>query len=167
VTVPKTPSQTVGPYYAIGLSRRDHNQLVEPDDGAAIVLRGELLDGEGATVADGMVEVFDPVGGRWGRCGTHPVEGRAGGSYSFLVAKPAAAVGQAPHLEVYVHARGLLKHQLTRIYFPDEPAANAGDAVLGALAADDRARLIAEQDAGGLRFDIHLQGPRETIFFAT
>jgi protocatechuate 3,4-dioxygenase alpha subunit len=65
-----------------------------------------------------------------------------------------------------ISARGLLRHQLTRIYFPDEADANAGDPVLSSLDEPDRARLVAERDDGGLRFDIHLQGDRETIFFS-
>ena len=158
----KTPSQTVGPYYAIGLCRRDDNVLVPPDDPSAIVLRGDLLDGDGVPVGDGMIEVWDAGARRWGRSGTHP-----DGAFSFSISKPAAAVGEAPHLEVYVFARGLLKHQRTRMYFPDEPEANAADPVLAGLGEDDRARLVAERQDGGLRFDIHLQGARETVFFAT
>jgi protocatechuate 3,4-dioxygenase alpha subunit len=158
----KTPSQTVGPYYAIGLCRRNDHELVPPDDPSAIVLRGELLDGDGVPVGDGMIEVWDAGGRRWGRSGTHPA-----GAFSFVIAKPAAAAGEAPHLEVYVFARGLLKHQRTRMYFPDEADANAADPVLAGLEESDRARLVAEWDDGGLRFDIHLQGARETVFFAT
>jgi protocatechuate 3,4-dioxygenase alpha subunit len=152
----RTPSQTVGPYYAIGLARRDESKLV-PE---GIRLTGELLDGDGAPVVDGMIEVWDPVGRRWARSGTHPA-----GTFWFRVEKPAAAGASAPHLLVYVFARGLLKHQLTRVYFPDEQEANGVDPVLSALAEDDRTRLVAEQDDGALRFDIHLQGDRETIFF--
>ena len=158
----KTPSQTVGPYYAIGLCRRTENELVPPDDPSAIVLRGELLDGDGVPVGDGMVEVWQPVEHRWGRCGTHP-----DGAFSFVISKPAAPDGEAPHLEILVFARGLLKHQRTRMYFPDEVDANAADPVLAGLPEDDRARLVAEREDAGLRFDIHLQGARETVFFAT
>jgi protocatechuate 3,4-dioxygenase, alpha subunit len=152
----RTPSQTVGPYYAIGLARRDESKLV-PE---GVHLTGELLDGDGVPVVDGMIEVWDPVGRRWARSGTQPT-----GTFSFTVEKPDAARANAPHLLVYVFARGLLKHQLTRLYFPDEQQANEADPVLSALPEDDRARLVAEQDDGGLRFDIHLQGDRETIFF--
>ena len=152
----RTPSQTVGPFYAIGLSRRDESKLV-PD---GVPLRGGLLDGDGMPVVDGLVELFDPVTGRWGRSGTH-----AGGTFSFVVEKPPARDGHAPHLFAYVFARGLLKHQLTRIYFPDEAEANAADPVLSSLPEADRALLVAERDDDGLRFDIHLQGDRETIFF--
>jgi protocatechuate 3,4-dioxygenase alpha subunit len=152
----RTPSQTVGPFYAIGLCRRDDSWLVP--DGTR--LTGQLLDGEGTPVVDGMIELWDPVAGRWGRSGTQPA-----GTFSFVVEKPTARGGAAPHLLAYVFARGLLRHQLTRMYFPDESEANAADPVLSALEEGDRPRLVAEQDDGGLRFDIHLQGDRETIFF--
>ena len=152
----RTPSQTVGPYYAIGLARRDESKLV-PE---GVRLSGELVDGDGVPVVDGMIEVWDQVGRHWARSGTHPA-----GTFSFTVEKPAATGANAPHLLVYVFARGLLKHQLTRLYFPDEQEANAADPVLSALPGEDRARLVAEQDDDGLRFDIHLQGDRETIFF--
>ena len=152
----RTPSQTVGPFYAIGLCQRDDGRLV-PE---GVSLTGRLLDGEGTPVVDGLVELWDPVGGRWGRSGTHP-----DGRFAFVVEKPARHGGDAPHLLAYVFARGLLRHQLTRIYFPDEANANAADPVLSSLDEEERARLVAEGDDGGLRFDIHLQGDRETIFF--
>ena len=114
-----------------------------------------------------MIEVWEPVERRWGRCGTHPVDGRPGGAFSFVISMPAALPGHAPHLEVYVFARGLLKHQWTRMYFPDELDANAADPVLAGLDEADRARLVAAREDGGLRFDIHMQGARETVFFAT
>ena len=65
-----------------------------------------------------------------------------------------------------VFARGLLRHQLTRLYFPDEEAANAADPVLSALAPADRATLVAAADGDGLRFDIRMQGDSQTVFFA-
>jgi protocatechuate 3,4-dioxygenase alpha subunit len=152
----RTPSQTVGPFYGIGLCRRGESDLVA--DG--IRLTGRLFDGDGVPIADGMVELWDPVAERWGRSGTDP-----DGSFSFLVAKPPAQGAAAPHLLAYVFARGLLKHQLTRIYFPDEAEANAADAVLAALEEGDRALLVAEQDDGALRFDIRMQGEHQTVFF--
>jgi protocatechuate 3,4-dioxygenase alpha subunit len=112
------------------------------------VLRGELVDGDGVAVTDGMIEVWQPVERLWGRCGTHP-----GGAFSFVISKPAARAGQAPHLELYV--------------FPDEREANAADPVFAGLVEADRARLVADREDDGLRFDIHLQGARETIFFST
>lgn len=84
-----------------------------------------------------------------------------------MISKPAAPAGQAPHLDILVFARGLLKHQLTRMYFPDELDANVADPVLAGLGEAERARLVADRDEGGLRFDIHMQGARATVFFAT
>jgi len=153
---PTTPSQTVGPYYSIGLQRRRENELV-PD---GVTLVGRLLDGEGDPI-DGMIEVFDPWARRWGRSGTD-----AEGRFSFVVAKPAASGDDAPRLDVHVFARGLLKHQLTRVYFPDEDDANARDPVLSSLPEEDRATLVAEAEDGALRFDIRMQGERATVFFA-
>ncbi|HTZ04826.1 MAG TPA: hypothetical protein VMB53_03630 [Gaiellaceae bacterium] len=161
MSLPRTPSQTVGPYYAIGLSRRTENELAARTDPGAVVLTGQLLDGQGAPIWDGMVEVWDSVGGRWGRSGTDS-EGR----FSFVVTKPEARPGEAPRLEVLVFARGLLRHQLTRVYFPDEADANAADPVLEALDDADRATLVAEGEDGALRWDIRMQGDRATVFFA-
>jgi protocatechuate 3,4-dioxygenase alpha subunit len=161
VTLARTPSQTVGPYYEIGLCRRNDNRLADPADPAAVVLHGQLLDGERQPVSDGMIEAWDSVAHRWGRSGTD-----ADGRFSFVVTKPAASGGEAPRLDVFVFARGLLRHQLTRVYFPDETAANDADPVLAALSPEQRARLVADAEDGALRFDIHLQGDHETVFFA-
>ena len=141
MSVLRTPSQTVGPFYTIGLCRQPDNELVPRDDSGAVQLIGQLLDGKNMPVSDGVIEVWDPLASRWGRCGTD-----ADGRFSFTV-------GEAPHLEVYVFARGLLRHQLTRIYFPDETEASDP-------------RLVARHEDGALRFDIRLQGDRETVFFA-
>ena len=154
----KTPSQTVGPFYSIGLSRLPQNELVRPDDPGAILLQGALLDGQGEGIADGMVEAWDPAGTRWGRSGTD-----SDGRFSFWLTRPEALPGQAPRLDVFVSARGLLRHQLTRIYFPGEPA-NETDPVLSGLDEADRATLVATEDGGALRFDIRMQSG--TVFFA-
>ncbi len=139
MTLLRTPSQTVGPFYAIGLCRRPENELVPRDDHAAVQLIGQLLDGEDVPIGDGVIELWDGSAHRWGRCGTDP-EGR----FSFVVAR-------APHYEVYVFARGLLRHQLTRVYFADAGAPET---------------LVAVEENGAFRFDIRLQGDRETVFFA-
>ena len=158
--LPKTPSQTVGPFYAIGMCRRPDDELVPHGDPAALRLIGRLHDGEGAPIADGLIEIWDAAGGRWGRSGTD-----ADGRFSLVVAKPEAREGRAPRFDVYVHARGLLRHQLTRMYFPDEEEANAADPVLAALDPAERRTLVAEAEDGALRFDIHMQGERQTVFF--
>jgi protocatechuate 3,4-dioxygenase, alpha subunit len=154
MSLPRTPSQTVGPYYAIGLCRRDESELVA--DG--LRLHGRLLDGRDEPIPDGMIEVWD--GEHWGRSGTDH-EGR----FSFTLAKPAPRNGDAPRLDVFVFARGLLRHQLTRVYFPDEAERNAADPVLSAVDGPDRATLVAEREGGALRFDIRMQGDRQTVFF--
>jgi len=160
VTLGQTPSQTVGPFYAIGLTWPS-NELVAAGTSGAVELTGLLLDGRGEPMADGMVEVWDSAGGRWARSGTAP-EGR----FSFVVVKPDAANGGAPWLDVYVFARGLLRHQRTRIYFPDEPEANAADPVLSALDERERQTLVARQQRASLLFDITMQGEAATVFFA-
>jgi protocatechuate 3,4-dioxygenase alpha subunit len=160
MTLPPTPSQTVGPYYSIGLSRRQENQLVPPSDPDAVALVGRLLDGAGDPI-DGMIELWDHRARRWGRGGTD-----ADGWFTFTIAKPNGGDGEAPRLDVYVFARGLLKHQLTRIYFPDEADSNAADPVLAALGDDERDVLVAREERGRLRFDIRMQGDGATVFFA-
>jgi len=129
VTLSRTPSQTVGPFFTIGLCRRRENELV-PD---GVRLAGRLLDGQDEPVNDGVIELFDAASRRWGRCGTD-----AEGRFSFRVHP------DTPHVEAYVFARGLLKHQLTRIRLSD----------------------AEQEDDGALRFDIRLQGERQTVFFA-
>jgi protocatechuate 3,4-dioxygenase, alpha subunit len=159
VTLPKTASQTVGPYYTLGLCRRPENELADRNDAGALQLIGQLYDGQGAPISDGLIEIWDAAGGRWGRSGTD-----SDGRFSFVVTKPNAIAGQTPRLDVFVFARGLLRHQLTRVYFPDE-GANAADPVLSSLDESDRATLIAEQEDGALRWDIRMQGDRATVFF--
>ena len=152
-----TPSQTVGPFFALGLTRHAQNDLADAAP-SAVWIRGRVLDGQGAGVPDAMVEAW--AGGRWGRSGT----GEDGG-YSLHVAIPGAANGQAPHVPLLVFARGLLKPVLTRVYFPHLADEDAADPVLLALGNAERARLVAAAEADGLRFDIHLQGPEQTTFF--
>ncbi len=157
-----TPSQTVGPYFSLGLLDPPANELVP----GGIRITGRVLDGAGEPVPDAVVEIWQAdEEGRyrpdfgWGRSGCDQ-EGR----YAFVTGKPGSVDGQAPHLTVLVFARGLLKPVLTRMYFPDEQEANAGDPVLAAL--DDGSSLVARPTADGLEFDIRLQGEDETVFFA-
>lgn len=146
MSLPRTPSQTVGPYYAIGLCRRPEHEL----DPEGIELAGRLLDGRGEPVEDGLVEAWDATGRRWGRSSTDS-EGR----FRFVVPRDCHA------LEALVFARGLLRHQRTRIYLRE-----GADEVLASLAPARRETLLAREDgAGRLRFDIRLQGERATVFF--
>ena len=182
-----TPSQTVGPFFAHSLLGEDRSELVSPDHPSAVRIRGTVYDGAGEVVPDAMIEVWQAnASGRY----AHPEDnredlpldegfegfGRFGsdpdGTFSFVTVKPGPVPGpdgtsmQAPHIAVSVFARGLLKRLVTRIYFPDEAEANAQDPVL--LAVEDpelRETLVARDEGDALRFDIRLQGDRQTAFF--
>ncbi|MGH9056453.1 MAG: protocatechuate 3,4-dioxygenase subunit alpha [Acidimicrobiales bacterium] len=163
-----TPSQTVGPFFRFGLAAMACTDLVPPASTGALALSGRVLDGDGAPVPDAMVEVWAdlPGGDGFGRSLT-----AEDGAFGFTVAKPlpggATSGQQAPHLDVAVFARGLLKRVVTRMYFPDEAAANGGDPLLRSIPPARRSTLEAERAGEGqLRFDIHLQGTRETVFLA-
>ena len=176
VTAGPTPSQTIGPFFAVALPDPAEAHLVEPGAAGAITLVGTVRDGAGDPVDDALLEVWqaDPSG-RYGPDATGRGFGRCltdgAGRFAFLTRRPgrvpdAQGALQAPHIDVSVFARGLLDRLVTRIYFPDEEEANAVDGVLAALPDHARATLVAAPVEGGLRFDIHLQGERETTFFA-
>jgi protocatechuate 3,4-dioxygenase alpha subunit len=172
--VSTTPSQTVGPFFAIELPYGGGPYVVREGTEGAIWVRGRLIDGAGEPIPDGLVESWqaDPDGGfegpfrGFGRSGTD-----SQGRWAILTLKPGPVPGrdgatQAPHLDLSVFARGLLHHVVTRLYFADEPEANAADPVLGDLDEEARATLVAAAVAGGYELDIHMQGPHETTFFA-
>jgi protocatechuate 3,4-dioxygenase alpha subunit len=170
-----TPSQTVGPFFSIGLPWPDGSRVVDESAPGAIRLHGSVLDGAGDPVPDAMVETWqaDPDGGFGGAFrGFGRSLCDADGDWSVLTLKPGPVPGpdgstQAPHVDVSVFARGLLNRVVTRIYFADEPAANAADPVLAAIAGERaRATLLAQPEGEGYRFDIRLQGDDETVFFA-
>jgi protocatechuate 3,4-dioxygenase alpha subunit len=167
--LPRTPSQTVGPYFAIALPWADGPFAVADGTPGAIWIRGRVFDGAGEPVTDALIETWQPpphgppVAGFRGfaRSATDGV-----GRWAVLTLKPRAAPNEAPSIDLLVFARGLLKPIATRVYFADEVAANAADPVLGAIGdAQQRASLVAERCPDGYRFDIHLQGPNETAFF--
>ena len=167
MTLPLTPSQTVSPYFAIGLSRRTENELVPRGREGSILLEGHVLDADGAPVPDAMVEIWqaDSTGAYgggfgWGRSGTD-----AQGFYSFVTVKPGSVEGQAPHLSMLVFMRGLLKPVLTRVYFAHEAEANASDPVLTGLPEEARKLLVATGDGEVFHFDVRMQGENETPFF--
>ena len=153
-----TPSQTVGPFFGFALPFAAGTDAA--DGTAAIRIEGQLLDGSGDPVPDGLVEIWG--GQQFARCRTD-----AEGAFHFTVTKPLAdRDDEAPHLEVMVFARGLLRHLATRLYFPDEVAANGIDRALNLVDPARRKTLIAISEGVALRFDIRLQGESETVFFA-
>jgi protocatechuate 3,4-dioxygenase, alpha subunit len=157
-----TPSQTVGPFFSIGLLGHSANEVAP----AGVMISGCVLDGAGEPVPDAMVEIWQAdEDGRyrpdfgWGRSACDER-----GRFSFVTRKPGRVDGQAPHLMVLTFARGLLKPVLTRMYFPGED--NEHDPVLASVEPERRPTLVAIPDGDALRFDVHLQGERETVFFA-
>jgi protocatechuate 3,4-dioxygenase, alpha subunit len=164
-----TPSQTVGPFFAIGLPWPDGPDVVPEGAGGAIWLHGRVLDGNREAIPDALVETWqaDPEGcyetpgfRGFGRCPTDE-----DGAWAIRTVKPGAVGDQAPHVAVSLFARGLLNRVVTRIYFDDEPEANATDPLLAALDDAARATLVAARDGDGYRFDMRLQGADETAFF--
>jgi protocatechuate 3,4-dioxygenase, alpha subunit len=190
-----TPSQTVGPYYAYGLvptKRYDWtdlaiNNLVTPDaTGERIRIEGRVTDGDGQPINDALIEIWQAdAQGRYAHArdqravanSTFKGFGRVGtdakGEFSFETIKPGPVPGpngrpQAPHILVAYFSRGLLTHMYTRIYFAGE-AANAEDPILTLVPADRRDTLVAKKEVRGTqvvyRFDIRVQGDKETVFF--
>lgn len=182
-----TTSQTVGPYFSIGLTRLKKVDLTGPEvSGDRITIAGRVLDGDGQPVPDALLETWQanshgkyahpeddqrkPLDSGFQGYGRIPVD--ENGRFSFTTIKPGAVPGpggkpQAPHIAVSVFARGLLRRLVTRIYFPDEPA-NAGDLVLNLVDAERRSTLIAKRNInqlGTLEWNVILQGIGETIFF--
>jgi protocatechuate 3,4-dioxygenase alpha subunit len=159
-----TPSQTVGPFFGFAMPFGSDADAVAPGSQGAIRIEGQMVDGAGDPVPDGLIEVWRED--QFARCRTD-----AEGAFHVTVRKPGPgpSIGgrtQAPHLDVTVFARGLLRHLATRIYFPDEEEANRLDPILELVAAERRHSLTANSDGGTLRFDIRLQGDDETVFFA-
>jgi protocatechuate 3,4-dioxygenase beta subunit len=180
-----TTSQTVGPFFSIGLGDLLRDEIVPPGSkGERVTVRGRVLDADGAPVSDSMLELWqadaegryahpedvrdgplDPAFGGHGRVATD-----AEGRFCFTTVKPGAVPGprgsvQAPHLAVSVFARGLLKRLITRLYFPGEPA-NETDFALSLVEPPRRSTLVARQlQDGTLEWDVRLQGAGETVFF--
>ena len=188
---PPTPSQTVGPYYAIGLPWGDGPHVVPDGTPGAIRLHGTIYDGRGEPIPDHLVETWqcDSEGRFADLHGVGPgpsmLEGFRGfgrhgeeegdGTYAIVTVKPGRVpvrvagggeVLQAPHVDVSLFARGLLDRVVTRVYFADEVEANAEDPVLRSVPEGRRGTLLARPDGDGYVFDIRLQGERETVFFA-
>ncbi len=170
----QTPSQTVGPYFAYGLtpeqylydfrSLADNKMVSFTDHPEAIQIEGQVFDGQGNVIPDAMLEIWlkDSENGLFGRFGTGT---ETGNKFVFHTLKPKPFANEAPFLSVILFMRGQLIHSYTRIYFEDEQALNAKDEVLNSIPAERRNTLIAQKTKYGYRFDIHMQGDQETVFF--
>jgi protocatechuate 3,4-dioxygenase alpha subunit len=184
----QSPSQTVGPFFHNGMIRGGDNVLVTQQTiGQRIQIVGAVFDGDGQPVPDALVEIWQADANGYFN---HPADahqaqadkhfrgfGRADTQdecrFCFKTVRPGPVPGpdgqaQAPHVTVRVFARGMLIHAHTRLYFPDE-SANAVDAVLNSIESARRSTLVAAREGTGdppvYRFDIYLQGERETAFF--
>lgn len=186
MTLTPTASQTVGPFFAFGLTRPEWSDLTAGGKAAGEVIRieGRVTDGDGAPIPDALLEIWqanaagkydhpedkqekprDPHFRGFGRCAVDD-----DGRYAFTTIRPGQVPGrgntlQAPHINVTIFARGLLKQLWTRIYFADQEAANRIDPVLASI-EDPKARqtLVAPRTGSTYRFDIVLQGDGETAF---
>jgi protocatechuate 3,4-dioxygenase alpha subunit len=180
-----TPSQTVGPYLHLGLTDARSISRIAGDGtkGERVWITFRVLDGEGAPVSDAMIELWQAdAGGNYASQGRRADGGPFGGfgrlataedgSCTFETIRPGCVPGpgetvQAPHVNVSVLGRGILKRLSTRLYFAGEPA-NAVDPILGLVPENRRATLLAQPDAvntGCWLFRIRLRGQDETVFF--
>ena len=190
----QTPSQTVGPFFAYGLTAPQYgyaftgiaSDILAGDlvPGERIRIVGRVFDGAGDAIPDAMIEIWQADGeGRY----AHPADRRGSNQafrgfgrfgtgtdperlFRFQTIKPGSVDGiQAPHVNFIVFMRGMLTHAYTRLYFSDEADANARDPVLLSVPEARRRTLVAmrEDSAGGAlyRFDIRMQGENETVFF--
>ena len=185
-----TPSQTVGPFFHLALDRPEWADLTAGNpQGERIVIEGRVTDGDGTPVADACLELWQAnAAGRY----NHPDDTRidkpldpgfrgfgrvstdADGNFRFTTIHPGPVPGrgntlQAPHIAVALFARGLLKQLHTRIYFAGDPLNETDPALLAIDNPERRQTLLADrQHASGTatwRFDIVMQGPKETAFF--
>ena len=181
-----TPSQTVGPFFAYGITAEQYgygytqianNKLVSDENvnGNRIKITGRVIDGAGDPIPDAVIEIWqgdnkgsysNPSFRGFGRVGTGTSHDN---SFEFETIKPGRIGNEASHINVIVLMRGLLTHAFTRIYFSDEEEANQQDPVLNSIAIERRKTLIAQNVHDShmvrYRFDIHMQGDNETVFF--
>ncbi len=182
-----TTSQTVGPFFTIGLRWLNRDSLVaEGIAGERVTIHGRVLDGDGIPVPDAVLEVWQanshgkyahpedtqdkPLERGFTGFGRVPVE--KDGAFRFVTIKPGPVPGpngkdQAPHLVISVFMRGLLKRLTSRMYFPND-ARNASDLILNMVDPARRLTLIAKSVSGGagqLEWNVVMQGTHETVFF--
>jgi protocatechuate 3,4-dioxygenase alpha subunit len=182
-----TGSQTVGPFFHLGLEHLNRNNLAAPNvAGERITIQGCVLDGDGKPVPDAQLETWQAdAAGKYAH-GEDPRSESAdrnfkgfgrvptdhAGSFRLVTIKPGRVAGpdgtqQAPHIAVVVLSRGLLKPLFTRIYFADDPV-NDTDPVLKLVPTERRSTLIAKRAPGRenvYEWDVVFQGAGETVFF--
>jgi len=170
----QTPSQTIGPYFAISLTPAQYNydfrglvnnQMVDPTvEKDSFLIVGTVYDAENNPISDAMIELWQNDGERklFGRYGTGT---EAENRFIFRTIKPKSVNGQAPYINVIVFMRGQLIHSYTRIYFSDEEALNEKDSILNEVPKERRKTIIAQKKEGFYEFNIRMQGSEETVFF--
>lgn len=170
----QTPSQTVGPYFAYGLTPEQYgydfkswvgntiDESVSSTD--RITIKGKIFDGEGNSIPDAMIELWqnDGVNKFFGRFGTGTEKENR---FVFEIIKPKSVEGQAPYVTLIVFMRGQLIHSYTRVYFSDEETLNASDDTLQSVPAERRNTVIAQKKENFYEFNIFMQGENETVFF--
>jgi protocatechuate 3,4-dioxygenase, alpha subunit len=182
-----TTSQTVGPFFRIGLEWLYRDNLIgEGVSGERVTVQGRVFDGDGIPVPDAVLEIWQAnAHGKYahpediqkkplepGFTGYGRVPASPQGLFRFATIRPGPVPGpsgkeQAPHLLISIFMRGMLKRLVTRMYFPDD-ALNESDPILNLVEPQRRGTLIAKKTAGGpstLEWNIVLQGPDETVFF--
>jgi protocatechuate 3,4-dioxygenase, alpha subunit len=192
VSLQATTWQTVGPFFSIGLSRLYCDNLAGTEiSGERVEVSGQILDGDGKPVPDGLIEIWQAnAHGKYahpddlqdkpiekGFSGFGRVATDADGRFRFTTIKPGRVPGpdsprgeatfQAPHLAISVLTRGLLRRLVTRMYFPDDPN-NGADLVLSLVEPSRQETLIAKKidgRTGVLEWNVVLQGKDETVFF--
>jgi protocatechuate 3,4-dioxygenase alpha subunit len=174
-TLGTTPSQTVGPYLSIGMTWKDGAYVVPEGTEGAVWIRGSVFDGNEEVIPDGMVEIWQadangdfqhPDDPDYMPSDTFKGFGRSStkenDEFAFHTIVPGT---YTPYINVSVFARGMLNRVVTRIYFPHNAEFNAADDVFAAVPTERRRTLVATPTDDGYRFDIHLQGEQETVFF--
>jgi protocatechuate 3,4-dioxygenase alpha subunit len=182
-----TASQTVGPFFSLGLTYLNRNNIV-PDGtpGEKIKIRGKILDGDRQPIPDAIIETWQAdAAGKFADesnlqttnqdpqrfSGFARISTDENGTFELTTIKPGRLPSpgkglQAPHISVTIFMRGLLKQLNTRIYFPDEPG-NDDDLLLKSIEPPRRASLILRPTSGNsgvYQWDVLLQGPDETVF---
>jgi protocatechuate 3,4-dioxygenase alpha subunit len=187
VSLQATTSQTVGPFFKIGMRWLAQDNLAEEGvAGERVEIRGRVVDGDGVPIPDAILEIWQANShGKYahpedsqnkplaaGFTGHGRVYVNSNGCFCIKTIKPGPVPGpdgkeQAPHLLVSLFMRGLLRRLVTRVYFPDEPR-NAGDYILNLVEPERRSTLIARHvsvQPGVLEWNVFMQGPEETVFF--